>query len=151
MLRNVALSTNSVAASVEPTMHNQFLALSPGGSQFASSSNSSNHASINAQLMAHTPTTASMIAAMGDPFGTSGQGGSAFAFEPLSFSSHMDGTTGGGTAASAFDFTGHGMAMDVAQPSHHSDHTTPGSTGGGDSEMSSPANPDDGLVKVESA
>lgn len=101
--------------------------------------------------MAHTPTTASMIAAMGDPFGTSGQGGSAFAFEPLSFSSHMDGTTGGGTAASAFDFTGHGMAMDVAQPSHHSDHTTPGSTGGGDSEMSSPANPDDGLVKVESA
>src|ERR1700733_10337514 len=126
-------------------MHNQFLSLSPGGSQFASSSNSSSHTSINAQMMAHTPTTASMIAAMGDPFGTSGQGSSAFAFEPLSFSSHMDSTASGGPAASAFDFTGHGMPMDVPPSQHHPDHSASASTAG-DSEMSSPANHDDGLV-----
>ena len=98
--------------------------------------------------MAHTPTTASMIAAMGDPFGTSGQGSSAFAFEPLSFSSHMDSTASGGPAASAFDFTGHGMPMDVPPSQHHPDHSASASTAG-DSEMSSPANHDDGLVKVE--
>lgn len=138
-------------------MQSQFLALSPGGSQFA---NSSSHPSINTQLMAHTPTTASMIAAMGDPFGAASvhshhNASSAFAFEPLSFSSHMDTSVVG---ASAFDFGtgGHGMAMDVTSSSSTS-HTiqtagsTPGSTGGaGDSEMSSPAHAGDGgLVKVE--
>lgn len=108
--------------------------------------------------MAHTPTTASMIAAMGDPFGTVASGvhshhgaGGGFGFEPLSFSSHMDtGVVGG-----AFDFgTGsgaHGMAMDVISPPlQHSG--TPGSNGGGagpDSEMTSSG--DDGLVKVEGA
>lgn len=154
VLRNVALSTNSVAASVEPTMQTQFLALSPGGSHFATGSS---HPSINSQLMAHTPTTASMIAAMGDPFGTVASGvhshhgaSGGFGFEPLSFGSHMD----AGVVGGAFDFgTGggaHGMAMDVISPPLQ--HTSaPGSNGGAgpDSEMTSPA--DDGLVKVEGA
>ena len=41
VLRNVALSINSVAASVEPNMQSQFLALSPSGAHFSSHPSSS--------------------------------------------------------------------------------------------------------------
>lgn len=155
VLRNVALSTNSVAASVEPSMQQQqqqqsqhdaqFLALSPGGSTFATSSHNSIHPH-HSQMMAHTPTTASMIAAMGDPFGTSGMGmsmGGPFAFDPLT----------------TFDFGGsasnHGM---VDMSGSHSGGMGGGvvvvdsqSNDGADSLMSSPNHSTADLVKVEGA
>jgi regulatory factor X len=65
VLRNVALSTNSVAASVEPVMQQQFFSLSPmaGQESFTPSEARPQHA------MSHTPTTSSMLAALQqDPF-----------------------------------------------------------------------------------
>ncbi|EIW76116.1 hypothetical protein CONPUDRAFT_84804 [Coniophora puteana RWD-64-598 SS2] len=62
VLRSVALSTNSVAASVEPVMQQQFFALSPmsGQDNFGSmDSRPTSH-----QSMSHTPTTSSMLAAL---------------------------------------------------------------------------------------
>ncbi|KJA30269.1 hypothetical protein HYPSUDRAFT_196507 [Hypholoma sublateritium FD-334 SS-4] len=60
VLRSVALSTNSVAASVEPVMQQQFFSLSPmaGQDSFGSMDSRPQH------LMAHTPTTSSMLAAL---------------------------------------------------------------------------------------
>ncbi|KAG7096938.1 hypothetical protein E1B28_004337 [Marasmius oreades] len=65
VLRSVALSTNSVAASVEPMMQQQFFSLSPMAGQ-----ESFNSIDVRPQhLMAHTPTTSSMLAALqNDPF-----------------------------------------------------------------------------------
>ncbi|CAK5262719.1 unnamed protein product [Mycena citricolor] len=65
VLRSVALSTNSVAASVEPVMQQQFFTLSPmaGQETFGSLEVRPSH------MMAHTPTTSSMLAALqNDPF-----------------------------------------------------------------------------------
>jgi regulatory factor X len=61
VLRSVALSTNSVAASVEPVMHQQFFSLSPmaGQESFNAMDVRPHH-----QVMAHTPTTSSMLAAL---------------------------------------------------------------------------------------
>jgi len=58
VLRNVALSTTSVAASVEPVMHQHFITLSPMIGQDSFGSNQPAH------LMNHTPTTSSMLAAL---------------------------------------------------------------------------------------
>jgi len=58
VLRNVALSTTSVAASVEPVMHQHFITLSPMIGQDSFGSNQPTH------LMNHTPTTSSMLAAL---------------------------------------------------------------------------------------
>lgn len=61
MLRNVALSTNSVAASVEPVMHQQFFTLSP----MAGQESFPNTLDVRPTApMAHTPTTSSMLAAL---------------------------------------------------------------------------------------
>ncbi|KAI0660953.1 hypothetical protein C8Q70DRAFT_1052775 [Cubamyces menziesii] len=69
VLRNVALSTNSVAASVEPVMQQQFFTLSPMAGQ-ESFPNTTLDVRPGA-AMAHTPTTSSMIAALqGDSFGS---------------------------------------------------------------------------------
>ncbi|KAJ8086643.1 hypothetical protein AAF712_001975 [Marasmius tenuissimus] len=60
VLRSVALSTNSVAASVEPMMQQQFFSLSPMAGQ-----ENFNSLDVRPQhLMAHTPTTSSMLAAL---------------------------------------------------------------------------------------
>lgn len=56
VLRSVALSTNSVAASVEPVMQQQFFSLSPMAGQ--ESFGPTGH------VLAHTPTTSSMLAAL---------------------------------------------------------------------------------------
>jgi regulatory factor X len=58
VLRNVALSTTSVAASVEPVMQQHFITLSPmiGHDSFGTNQ--------PAHLMNHTPTTSSMLAAL---------------------------------------------------------------------------------------
>ncbi|EIW61931.1 uncharacterized protein TRAVEDRAFT_70167 [Trametes versicolor FP-101664 SS1] len=61
VLRNVALSTNSVAASVEPVMHQQFFTLSP----MAGQESFPNTLDVRPTApMAHTPTTSSMLAAL---------------------------------------------------------------------------------------
>ncbi|PCH41203.1 hypothetical protein WOLCODRAFT_70581 [Wolfiporia cocos MD-104 SS10] len=67
VLRRVALSTNSVAASVEPVMQQQFFTLSPMEGQ-----ESFGHAlDVPHPVMTHTPTTSSMLAALQqDTFGT---------------------------------------------------------------------------------
>jgi len=60
VLRNVALSTNSVAASVEPMMQQQFFSLSPmpGQESFG------NMEVRPSQVLGHTPTTSNMLAAL---------------------------------------------------------------------------------------
>ncbi|KAL1659225.1 hypothetical protein GGF50DRAFT_65690 [Schizophyllum commune] len=55
VLRTVALSTNSVAASVEPVMQQQFFSMSPMAGQESFGAPG---------MMAHTPTTSSMLAAL---------------------------------------------------------------------------------------
>lgn len=61
-MRSVALSTNSVAASVEPVIQQQFLTLSPmtGQEPFP---NAGTHSILN-----DTPTTSSMLAALHESF-----------------------------------------------------------------------------------
>ncbi|KAG9050540.1 hypothetical protein FS837_004724 [Tulasnella sp. UAMH 9824] len=86
VLRSVALSTNSVQASVEPVMQQQYLALSPmPGQEFTGPATATgnsvlpahpHHSSLTAQLMDHTPTTTSMLAALQD-FNPSQQGASS--------------------------------------------------------------------------
>lgn len=56
VLRSVALSTNSVAASVEPVMQQQFFSLSPMAGQ--------ENFGAGGHVLAHTPTTSSMLAAL---------------------------------------------------------------------------------------
>lgn len=63
VLRNVALSTNSVAASVEPMMQQNFFSLSPMAGQ-ESFGNLDVRAGAPGMQMQHTPTTSSMLAAL---------------------------------------------------------------------------------------
>jgi regulatory factor X len=65
VLRNVALSTNSVAASVEPVMQQNFFSLGADGGYGSMEVRPQN-------MMAHTPTTSSMLAALQqEPYGPS--------------------------------------------------------------------------------
>ncbi|ETW83948.1 hypothetical protein HETIRDRAFT_170415 [Heterobasidion irregulare TC 32-1] len=61
VLRNVALSTTSVAASVEPVMQQQFFTLEPMVGQEAFGSHLDARPS---HVLSHTPTTSSMLAAL---------------------------------------------------------------------------------------
>lgn len=84
VLRSVALSTNSVAASVEPVMQQQFFTLSPmvGQESFGST-----------HTMAQTPTTSSMLAALQhDTFGAGplDPTSSAFGTDAFASLSYMD-------------------------------------------------------------
>ncbi|KAH9943410.1 uncharacterized protein BXZ73DRAFT_40488 [Epithele typhae] len=88
VLRNVALSTNSVAASVEPVMQQQFFSLSPmpGQESFHNTTTS----------MAHTPTTTSMLAALqADSFSSGTLDPSATTFGADAFGSltYLDGSS----------------------------------------------------------
>lgn len=64
VLRSVALSTNSVAASVEPAMQQQFFSLSPMPGQESFGSLDVRPPHPQGSLIAHTPTTSSMLAAL---------------------------------------------------------------------------------------
>jgi len=64
VLRSVALSTNSVAASVEPVIPQQFFSLSPMAGQEHFSTGMDTRSS----LMGQTPTSSSMLAALNDSF-----------------------------------------------------------------------------------
>ncbi|KAJ6539354.1 hypothetical protein B0H19DRAFT_1213317 [Mycena capillaripes] len=89
VLRSVALSTNSVAASVEPVMQQTFFSLSPMAGQ-----ETFNSMDVRPQhLMAHTPTTSSMLAALqNDPFpaGSLDPSTSAFNSDAYGSLSYMD-------------------------------------------------------------
>lgn len=89
VLRSVALSTNSVAASVEPVMQQQFFSLSPMAGQ-----ETFNGMDVRPQhLMANTPTTSSMLAALqNDPFpaGSLDPSASSFNSDAYGSLSYMD-------------------------------------------------------------
>jgi regulatory factor X len=121
VLRNVALSTNSVAASVEPVMHQQFFSLSPmaGQESFGSIDVRPQH------LMANTPTTSSMLAALQhDSYGSGSLDPSASAFNtdaygPMSYmdtsATQDDGLASGHQSGLSFsDFAGPGSSFDVS-------------------------------------
>jgi len=110
VLRSVALSTNSVAASVEPVMQQNFFTLSPMAGQ-----ESFNPMEIRPppNAMAHTPTTSSMLAALQqDPFPAGSLDGSNPGFNSDAYSSmsYMD------TASQDVSFPDYGSSnsFDVA-------------------------------------
>ncbi|KAJ6599059.1 hypothetical protein DFH09DRAFT_1129980 [Mycena vulgaris] len=121
VLRSVALSTNSVAASVEPVMQQQFFTLSPMAGQ-----ESFNAMDVRPQhLMAHTPTTSSMLAALqNDPFpsGSLDPSSSAFNSDAYGSLSYMDTSASQDdslppvhqSSLSFGDFSGSGNAFDVS-------------------------------------
>lgn len=124
VLRSVALSTNSVAASVEPMMQQQFFSLSPmaGQENFNAMDVRPSH------LMANTPTTSSMLAALqNDPFPAGSIDPSAsFNSDAYASLSYMDTTSSQDNALApnvhssdlAFtDFTAPGNSFDVGFPS----------------------------------
>ncbi|KAN0131474.1 hypothetical protein V8E53_010851 [Lactarius tabidus] len=87
VLRNVALSTTSVAASVEPVMQQHFITFSPMIGQDSFGSNQPPH------LMSHTPTTSSMLAALQQepyPSGPLDPSSTGFAPDNYSLPSFMD-------------------------------------------------------------
>lgn len=86
VLRNVALSTNSVQASVEPVVQQAFFTLSPMAGQEAFSTGLD-----RPTAMSHTPTTSSMLAALNDPFPSGSLDPASTSFNPSY--SYMD-TTG---------------------------------------------------------
>jgi len=94
VLRSVALSTNSVQASVEPVVQQAFFTLSPMAGQESFSSGLD-----RATQMSHTPTTSSMLAALNDPFPTGGSlDPTSTSFNPASYS-YMDTTPSHGDSS----------------------------------------------------
>ncbi|KAI0750847.1 hypothetical protein C8Q80DRAFT_1154280 [Daedaleopsis nitida] len=93
VLRNVALSTNSVAASVEPVMQQQFFSLSPMPGQESFSNTTVDVRPATA--MAHTPTTSSMLAALqADTFsGALDPAATTFGADAFSSLGYLDGTS----------------------------------------------------------
>ncbi|TFY66941.1 hypothetical protein EVG20_g4143 [Dentipellis fragilis] len=88
VLRNVALSTTSVAASVEPVMQQQFFTLSPmpGQESFGNGIDSRPQ-----QMMNHTPTTSSMLAALQhEPYPPGSLDSSAYNHDAYGLPSYMD-------------------------------------------------------------
>lgn len=139
VLRSVALSTNSVQASVEPVMlqqqQHQYLALSPmagqeftgqGTSSDASRPNDLNVQSLAASLMNHTPTTSSMLAALqGDGSGVGPYGGSHHSQHPLA-SSYTYESFGDATAAGPFDMSFFATQSNNNSPLHQQQqHASP--------------------------
>lgn len=132
VLRSVALSTNSVAASVEPMMQQQFFSLSPmaGQESFNPMDVRPNH------LMANTPTTSSMLAALqNDTFNPSIDPSASFnsdAYGYMDTSAPQDGPLPNlhSSDFSIPDFSGPGNAFDVGFPSQDiglQSSATPGS------------------------
>ncbi|KAI0081808.1 hypothetical protein K474DRAFT_1587261 [Panus rudis PR-1116 ss-1] len=88
VLRSVALSTNSVAASVEPVIQQNYFSLSPMAGQESFSNTLDVRPS---QPMAHTPTTSSMLAALqSDTFATGSLDSNAFGSDSFASLSYMD-------------------------------------------------------------
>jgi len=142
VLRNVALSTNSVAASVEPVMQQQFFTLSPMAGQ-----ENFNSLDVRPQqhMMAHTPTTSSMLAALqNDPFpsGSLDPTSSTFNSDAYGSLSYMDTSApqddSHQSGLSFPDFSGSGNSFDVtnfaSQDLGMNSSATPGSEPDADPE-----------------
>ncbi|KAL5507973.1 hypothetical protein ACEPAH_5591 [Sanghuangporus vaninii] len=139
VLRSVALSTNSVAASVEPVIQQQLFTMSPmqGQEQYVTGATGPAGASI----LNDTPTTSSMLAALHDSFGGNGldatgafDSGMSMSFVDPSGVSHDAGMFGDYGSGNAFDvpaFTPQdlGLNSDAASvhsnASEHSQHSSP--------------------------
>ncbi|KAL5530139.1 hypothetical protein ACEPAF_6396 [Sanghuangporus sanghuang] len=139
VLRSVALSTNSVAASVEPVIQQQLFTMSPmqGQEQYVTGVTGPAGASI----LNDTPTTSSMLAALHDSFGGNGldatgafDSGMSMSFVDPSGVSHDAGMFGDYGSGNAFDvpaFTPQdlGLNSDAASvhsnASEHSQHSSP--------------------------
>lgn len=132
VLRSVALSTNSVQASVEPVVQQAFFSLSPMAGQETFSHNldrpSSHHGTSSADGLdggsgnshstshhathshiTHPPTTSSMLAVLNDPFPSSGLDSATNSFNPSSYTpglSYMEThhSTGAGTTGAFGEF-----------------------------------------------
>lgn len=116
VLRSVALSTNSVAASVEPVMQQQFFTLSPMAGQESFGA----HLDVNRPpTMLHTPTTSSMLAALqADSFGVDSFGGdfvlpSYMDTSPAAPDDAMPGAMPQSSEMAFADFSGASGAFDV--------------------------------------
>jgi len=97
VLRSVALSTNSVAASVEPVMHQQYLTLSPmqGHEPFPNGVDPRSQ-----HVMDQTPTSSSMLATINnDPFVAAPMDANGSQFHPNPYASLQYGPMDGSTAA----------------------------------------------------
>ncbi|KIY49208.1 hypothetical protein FISHEDRAFT_41016, partial [Fistulina hepatica ATCC 64428] len=104
VLRNVALSTHSVAASVEPVMQQNFFEMSPVAAQEGFKDGS------QTTIMAHTPTTSSMLAALqNDSFPSGSDAFTPGSMEYGSMSSYMDTTASG--PDSAISDVPHGLSF----------------------------------------
>ncbi|KAF8607600.1 hypothetical protein BDV93DRAFT_531493 [Ceratobasidium sp. AG-I] len=128
VLRSVALSTNSVAASVEPVIQQQFFTMSPMGDQDSLAPPDFANA-MDARMQNHlTPTTSSMLAVLNDSFPAS-LDASAAAFH--------------NSAYDGMQF-GHGSQSDLIAPlaTHHN---MPFSEFGGPSNFDMPAFPQDAI------
>ena len=149
----MALSTNSVAASVEPVMQQNFYSLGPEegfGSMDVRPQN----------IMAHTPTTSSMLAALQqDTFGPSlDPTGSAFNTDAYGSMAYMDTSasqdvplgSGHQTGLSFSDFSNPGGAFDVSGFTSQDLGLSAAVTSSSEPEQSSSqSEPDDAHVKVE--
>ncbi|ESK96011.1 dna-binding protein rfx2 isoform 4 [Moniliophthora roreri MCA 2997] len=142
VLRSVALSTNSVAASVEPMMQQQLFSLSPMAGQ-----ESFNAMDVRPQhLMANTPTTSSMLAALqNDTFNTSIDPGASFNPDSYGSLSYMDTSASQDNSLTNVhssdlsfpDFSGPGNSFDVgfSQDMGLQSSATPGSESEHESEV----------------
>ena len=127
VLRAVALSTNSVAASVEPVMQQQFLSMSPmvGQDSFGAIDRAP-----SGIMGLNTPTTSSMLAALNEPFASVTANGNPFS--PTSFFMETSPTSNGDSFADFHPnvFTGELGLSGANVPSTNSDnvnkdHTSP--------------------------
>ena len=143
VLRNVALSTNSVAASVEPVIQQQLFTMSPmqGQEQYVTGATGPAGGAGPHAILNDTPTTSSMLAALHDSFGGNGLDATGAFDSSMSMSfvdpsgvSHDAGMFGDYGSGNAFDvpaFTPQdlGLNSDAASvhsnASEHSHHSSP--------------------------
>ncbi|TFK55713.1 hypothetical protein OE88DRAFT_1731370 [Heliocybe sulcata] len=107
VLRSVALSTNSVAASVEPVMHQPYFSLSPMAGQESFGASLDARPSHGVSVI--TPTTSSMLAALQqDPFpaGTLDPSSTAFSSDAYGTLPYLDAATPHDDAMPAVHQTG---------------------------------------------
>ena len=157
----MALSTNSVAASVEPVIQQQFFTLSPMQGQDAFGGTTGPAGTAGHSIMNETPTTSSMLAALHDSFGASSLDASASeTFISISFGdpsvavTHHDGAAtmfgdyGAGTPFDVPAFTPQELGMSDASSVHS--HSSTASVSGGGSTKQEQASPESGVGVIAS-
>ena len=156
VLRSVALSTNSVAASVEPVIQQQFFTLSPMQGQDAFGGAAGPSGTTGHSIMNETPTTSSMLAALHDTFGANTlDTGAPDSFMTMGFGdpsvtvSHHDGGNtmfgdyGAGTPFDVPSFTPQELGLSDASSVHS--HSSAASVSGGASAEREQASPESGV------